>query len=88
MVGSMIEFSSFPTIGFIFGGIPEGIVGFVLWLFVSIMATRKAVRFTDGAATPVWLALIWLVPCFGGILALIGIRRTNISTELERDIDR
>ncbi len=79
----MLELNLAPMMGIIFGGVPEGIA-FLLYIVTGIFATMKAVRYTSGAATPVWLALIWLVPCVGAILAFIGIRRTDISTELER----
>ncbi len=68
MIGSFVLF------GFIFGGVPEGI-GLVLYLWVNIWATLRTVNFTQGAATPAWLALIWLVPCLGGVLALIGVKK-------------
>ena len=79
----MTELNSLPTLGFIFGGVPEGIA-FILYIMTGIFATMKAIRYTSGAATPLWLALIWLAPCIGAILAFIGIRRTDIHTELER----
>lgn len=61
-------------LGFVFGGIPEGIT-FILWLIVNILATMKTIQSTEGTAVPVWLAFIWLVPCLGGLLALIAIKR-------------
>ncbi len=61
-------------LGFIFGGIPEGFA-FILWLIVNILATMKTIQSTEGTAVPVWLAFIWLVPCLGGVLALVAIKR-------------
>ena len=49
-------------------------VSTIAWIIVSIFATLKTVRHTEGAATPLWLALIWLVPCLGGILALLFVK--------------
>tara|TARA_R110002096_G_scaffold435701_2_gene662184 strand:+ start:4407 stop:4655 length:249 start_codon:yes stop_codon:yes gene_type:complete len=75
----MIDVNMQPFLAFI-----EISVGTIVWIVAGIFATMKAIRYTSGAATPLWLALIWLVPCLGAILAFIGIRRTDISTELER----
>jgi len=62
-------------LGIIFGGIPEGIFGLFLFLWASIWATRRVVSNLEGAAVPAWLALIWLVPCLGGILALVAVKK-------------
>ena len=63
------------SLAFIFGGIPEFFLGGFLYVIVSILATIKVLQEAKGAAVPVWLALIWLVPCLGGILALIAVKR-------------
>lgn len=78
----MIDVNLQPLVGFLLE-VPTGIA-FIVYVVTGIFATMKAVRYTSGAATPLWLALIWLAPCIGAILAFIGIRRTDISTELER----
>jgi hypothetical protein len=62
-------------LGFIFGGIPEGILGLFLFLWASIWATRKVIANLEGAAVPAWLAFIWLVPCLGAVLALVAVKK-------------
>lgn len=74
----MIDMNPQPMLGFLVE-VPAAV-----YIVTSIFATMKAVRYTRGAATPLWLALIWLLPLFGAILAFIGIRRTDISSELEK----
>ncbi|MEM0968953.1 MAG: hypothetical protein AAF191_00100 [Verrucomicrobiota bacterium] len=60
--------------------IPLGFLGIVLYVFSSIWATRRTITYTSGAATPIWLVVIWLVaPCFGSIAALIAIKKTDPS---------
>lgn len=44
----------------------------------AVWASARAINYTEGAATPVWLAFIWLMPCLGPILALIAIRKTPL----------
>lgn len=66
----MFEFALIPVLGFIF----EGLGFFVIpHLVGAIWASGRAIKYTSGAATPVWLAFIWLVPCIGPILALFAI---------------
>lgn len=64
-----------PLLGFIFGGIPEGFLGLLLFLVCSVLATRRVIDRLEGAAVPAWLAFIWLVPCLGGILALVAVKK-------------
>jgi len=70
----MLADSPIPVLGFIFGGVPEGIF-FILYLVGSIWATSRAINYTRGPAMPIWLAFIWLVPCLGAFLALLAIKR-------------
>lgn len=70
----MIDSGFVPSLAFIFGGVPEGIL-FLFYVAGNVWASARAINHTQGAATPVWLAFIWLVPCIGGILALVAIRR-------------
>ena len=65
---------------FVFGGIPEGFFGIVLFIFCSVWATRRVIDNTQGAAVPAWLAFIWLVPCLGGILALVAVKKKPAET--------
>ncbi|RFC43111.1 MAG: hypothetical protein DVB23_002788 [Verrucomicrobia bacterium] len=64
-----------PLFGFIFGGIPETFFGMVLYILCCVLATRRVIDNLDGVAVPAWLAFIWLVPCLGGILALVAVRK-------------
>ncbi len=66
-------------LGFIFGGIPEGI-GLVLYILGSIWATRRVITSLEGAAVPAWLAFVWIVPCLGAFLALIAVKRVPAVT--------
>jgi len=68
-----------------FGITPEKIIAQLgIWfLFVSILviqawASYKVVRTYSGAAIPLWLLLIWLLPPIGAIFALISL---NFKTE-------
>jgi len=40
-----------------------------------VWATRRVIDNSQGAAVPAWLAFIWLVPCLGGILALVAVKK-------------
>ena len=55
-------------------GIPEGIFG-IAWFIVTLLAIIKVIQETKDAATPLWLAFVIFVPCIGGILALVAVKR-------------
>jgi hypothetical protein len=74
----MLESALVPTLALLFEGILGSAFGIVLYLAGSIWASARAIHYTQGTATPVWLAFIWLVPCIGSILALIAIRKTPL----------
>jgi hypothetical protein len=60
---------------FFLGGLEIPLILFPLSLFGAFWATSRAIKYTEGAATPVWLAFIWLVPCLGACLALFAISK-------------
>ncbi len=67
------------SLAFIFGGVPEGI-GLIFYIWGSIWATKRVIGNLEGTPVPVWLALIWLIPCFGAIMALIAVKRKTPSS--------
>lgn len=75
---AMIESGFVPLLAIIFGGVFESMLGILFYIVGSVWASARAINHTQGAATPLWLALIWLVPCIGAVLALIAIRKTPL----------
>ena len=70
----MNETLPLPSFGF-------GIFFFVIqiaillaWLILSIFAIRKATRCTSGAATPLWILIVLLVPFIGAIITLACVK--------------
>jgi hypothetical protein len=66
-------------LGFIFGGIPEGFLG-LCWLVVNLVATRRVLTHLKAVPMFVWLAVIWGIPCLGGVVALFGVRKQPPTT--------
>ncbi len=48
---------------------------FLVWPVLAIIAIRRAAKFTSGAATPLWILLVFLVPIFGSITTIICVGR-------------
>jgi uncharacterized membrane protein YhaH (DUF805 family) len=46
----------------------------VLWIVLAVIAIRKAAKNTSGAATPLWILLVFLVPFLGAITTITCIR--------------
>lgn len=66
-------------LGFIFGGIPEGFLG-LLWLVANLLATRRVITHLKALPMFGWLVVIWGVPCLGGLIALVAVRKQPPST--------
>jgi len=47
----------------------------LIFLVPAIWATIRIVRNRSGAALPLWLIFVWIVPVFGPGVALIVIRK-------------
>ena len=50
---------------------------------LNIFASLKAIRYTTGAAVPLWVIVIWVIPVIGAITALIAIRRRPIEAPVK-----
>jgi len=46
----------------------------LIFLLPAIWASIRIVRNRCGAALPLWLILVWIVPVFGAVVALIIVR--------------
>ena len=55
-------------------------IGGLILLFLVVVSSLKAIRYTDGAATPIWLLIIWWLPVFGASAAIIAIRKRPLTT--------
>ncbi|GEM_PF-1399157 len=49
----------------------------LVWIVLAVLAIRKAVRHTSGAATPLWILLVFLVPYLGAITTLACVKRED-----------
>ncbi len=47
----------------------------LVWIVLAVFAIWKAAKHTTGAATPLWILLVFLVPYLGAITALLCVRR-------------
>jgi hypothetical protein len=71
----MFESAFVPMLAFIFESLGALAIPHIAG---AVWASARAINYTEGAATPVWLAFIWLMPCLGPVLALIAIRKAPI----------
>ena len=62
-----------PILGFIFFGL-EGIP-LIAGLALAVGSSIRVCKQAKGAAIPLWLVFIWLVPFLGAIVALIVVKR-------------
>jgi hypothetical protein len=42
---------------------------------LAVVAIRKAAKYTSGAATPIWILLVFLVPFLGSIITIACVKR-------------
>lgn len=49
----------------------------IVWVALTIAAIRRAVKFTSGAATPLWILLVFLVPFLGAITTIASVKKES-----------
>ncbi|MCB1065891.1 MAG: PLDc N-terminal domain-containing protein [Verrucomicrobiae bacterium] len=47
------------------------------WIILAVIAIRKSVKNTFGAATPLWILLVLLVPFIGAITTIACVRSNS-----------
>lgn len=50
---------------------------FLVWLVLAIIAIRRAAKFTSGAATPLWILLVFAVPFLGAIATIACLKKES-----------
>ena len=73
----MTEIPELPdqSYGFTAGFFLIQILILVTWIVLAVVAIRKAAKYTSGAATPIWILLVFLVPFLGSIVTIACVKR-------------